>query len=102
MMHIKPVMHVDSEGRLVPVSKARGRKAALGALMAEMEKTAQNPSEQTVFISHGDCLEDARTLADMIREKMQVEEFVINPVGPVIGSHSGPNTLALFFLGSSR
>ena len=72
------------------------------SLAAEMEKRAADPAEQTVFISHGDCLEDARLLADEIRTRMGVEKFVINDIGPVIGSHTGAGVIALFFLGSPR
>ena len=102
MLAIKPVMHVDDEGRLIPVSKARGRKASLLALVDEMEKTAIDPKGQTVFISHGDCLEDAEFVANEVRRRFGTEDIRINYVGPVIGNHSGPGTLALFFLGRSR
>ena len=102
MLAIKPVMHVDDEGRLIPVSKARGRKASLLALVDEMEKTAIDPKDQTVFISHGDCLADAEFVADEVRRRFGTEDVRINYVGPVIGNHSGPGTLALFFLGTQR
>jgi len=102
MLSIKPVMHVDDDGHLVPVSKTRGRKASLLALVDHMEKTALNPGAQTVFISHGDCLADARFVAGEIRRRFGTETITINFVGPVIGSHSGPGTVALFFLGSKR
>lgn len=102
MLSIKPVMHVDDGGHLVPVSKARGRKASLVALVDEMEKTALNPAEQTVFISHGDCADEAQFVADEIRRRFGTKEIYINFVGPVIGNHSGPGTMALFFLGSPR
>lgn len=102
LLSIKPVLHVDNEGKLINVGKARGRKASIQALLSQMEKTAINPSEQIVFISHGDCLEDAEYLAKLITEKFGITEFVINPVGPVIGAHSGPGTLALFFIGTNR
>ena len=102
MLQIKPVLHVDDAGHLIPVSKVRGRKASLNALVSEMAKTALNPQEQTVFISHGDCLADAEYVRDQILEKLQVREVVINPIGPVIGAHSGPGTVALFFLGARR
>ncbi|MDO4732840.1 MAG: DegV family protein, partial [Bacillota bacterium] len=98
VLNIKPVLHVDDEGRLVNVSKVRGRKKSINALFAEMQERAIDPQGQTVFISHGDCLEDAETLAEMIRAEFGVKDFLINPVGPVIGAHSGPGTLALFFL----
>ena len=102
MLAIKPVMHVDDEGRLIPVSKARGRKASLLALVDEMEKTAIDPKDQTVFISHGDCLADAEFVAGEVRRRFGTEDVRINYVGPVIGNHSGPGTLALFFLGTKR
>ncbi len=102
MLSIKPVMHVDDGGYLTPVGKARGRKASLLALVDEMEKTAIDPKNQTVFISHGDCLLDAEFVAEEIRRRFGTEAIHINYVGPVIGSHSGPGTMALFFLGTPR
>ena len=102
MLSIKPVMHVDDGGHLTPVGKARGRKASLLALVDEMEKTAIDPGEQTVFISHGDCLADAEFVAEEVRRRFGTKDIHINYVGPVIGSHSGPGTVALFFLGTVR
>lgn len=102
MLSIKPVMHVDDGGHLTPVSKARGRKASLLALVEEMEKTAIDPGSQTVFISHGDCQRDAEFVAEEIRRRFGTRDIHINYVGPVIGSHSGPGTMALFFLGRTR
>ena len=72
------------------------------ALVDHMEETAIDPKNQTVFISHGDCVEDARFVADEVRRRFGTEDIRINYVGPVIGNHSGPGTLALFFLGSKR
>lgn len=102
MLSIKPVMHMDEAGHLAPVSKARGRKAALRELVRQMEETAIDPQQQVVFISHGDCQEEADYLADLVREHTGASDVRINYVGPVIGAHSGPGTLALFFLGSKR
>jgi DegV family protein with EDD domain len=102
MMSIKPVLHVDDQGRLINVGKARGRKASLLALVDRMEETAIDPKNQTVFISHGDCLEDAQFVADEVRRRFGTEDIRINYVGPVIGNHSGPGTMALFFLGTER
>lgn len=102
MLGIKPLLHVDDAGRLIPVGKVRGRKASLLALVKAMEETVVDPASQVVFISHGDCEEEARWMADVIRERMHVQDVVINYVGPVIGAHSGPGTMALFFLGSHR
>ena len=102
MLKIKPVLHVDDGGKLVNLGKARGRKASLKALVDRMEETAIDPAGQTVFISHGDCLEDAEYVAGLVKERMGVQDVRINYVGPVIGAHSGPGTLALFHLGSRR
>jgi len=102
MLSIKPVLHVDDLGRLINVDKARGRRASLTALADRMEQLAIDPGHQTVFISHGDCLDDAEFLADEIRRRFGTEDIRINYVGPVIGNHSGPGTMALFFLGTNR
>lgn len=99
---IKPVLHVDNEGHLINVSKARGRKNSILALVDRMERSAIEPEKQTVFISHGDCLADAEFLAQEVRRRFGVQRIEINYVGPVIGAHSGPGTLALFFLGTER
>ena len=102
MLSIKPVLHVDNEGRLISVSKARGRKASLLALVDQMEKSAVDPKDQTVFISHGDCEEDVNFVADEIRRRFGTETIHINYVGPVIGSHTGAGVGALFFVGTER
>lgn len=102
MLSIKPVLHVDDGGHLVPVSKTRGRKASLLALVDHMEQTALDASGGTVFISHGDCEADARFVADEITRRFGNRDISINFVGPVIGNHSGPGTVALFFVGSKR
>ena len=102
VMQIKPVMHVDDAGHLVPVSKARGRKASIMALLDHMVETAVNPEEQTIFISHGDCLEDAEKLKAIVQQVTGARHFMLHTIGTVIGSHSGPGTLALFFLGKHR
>lgn len=99
---IKPVLHVDNEGRLINVSKARGRKNSIAALAEHMCNEAIDPANQTIFISHGDCLNDAQTLADMLRTRCGFQDVIINFVGPVIGAHSGPGTLALFYYGTVR
>ena len=102
VLQIKPVMHVDDDGKLINVEKARGRIASIGSLFAKMKETAINPESQTVYISHGDCYDDAKKLADMITAEFGITDILISEVGPVIGAHSGPGTLALFFLGSKR
>ena len=102
MLQIKPVLHVDNEGKLISMAKARGRKAALQALVDKMAKTALPGENDTVFISHGDCIEDAEFVARLVRERCGVKDVKINYIGAVIGSHSGPGTVALFFLGDKR
>jgi len=102
LLQIKPVLRVDDEGRLVPWAKARGRKKALDMLCDMMSRQYDSSICQTVAISHADCLADAQSLADRIRTAMPVDEFIISQIGPVIGSHAGPETLALFFYGENR
>ena len=102
MLQIKPVLHVDNEGHLINIGRARGRQASLRALVDKMEKTVTEEGKKTVFISHGDCRKDAVTVADMVRERFGTQDIRINYVGPVIGAHSGPGTLALFYLGTER
>lgn len=102
MLQIKPVLHVDHEGALVNVGKARGRNASLTALVDRMEKTAINPAGQTVFICHGDCLADAEKVAEDVKKRMNPKEIYIGDFGPVIGAHTGPGIVALFFLGTER
>ncbi len=102
MLNIKPVMHVDDEGPLINVGKARGRRASLTALVDHMEETAIDPASQVVFISHGDSQKDADFVAEQVKKRLGVKTVVTNFVGPVIGTHSGPGTMALFFLGTHR
>ncbi|WP_417751403.1 DegV family protein [Senegalimassilia faecalis] len=103
LLNIKPVLHVDDEGHLIPMEKVRGRKKSLTALLNHMEKTGTQPlADQMVFITHGDCLEEAQWLEQQIRERFGVRDIVVNCIDPVIGAHSGPGTMALFFLASSR
>lgn len=102
MLQIKPVLHVDDEGHLINVSKARGRRASIEALAKKLGETGLPGENETVFICHGDCLEDARYLEKLVKDNYGVKNVVIGYVGAVIGSHSGPGTLALFFLGEHR
>ena len=102
MLNIKPVMHVDDEGHLIKMGTIRGRKASLNALADKLAETAEDPANATIFISHGDCEEDARYLADVIRQKGGNDVQLITNVGTVIGAHSGPGTMALFFLAKQR
>jgi DegV family protein with EDD domain len=102
LIGIKPVLRMDDNGRLVPVGKVRGRTQALNELLRYMERLAVSPEAQTVYISHGDCLEDAEYLAAAVKRRLNVKQILINPVGPVIGSHTGQGVIALFFIGTSR
>lgn len=102
MLGIKPVLHVDNEGHLVNVTKVRGRRASIAALADRYTSLALTPNSGRVYISHAACEEDARLLADMIESRHGVKVEIITDVGPVIGAHAGPGTLALFFLGKER
>lgn len=101
LLGIKPVLHVDPDGHLIAMEKVRGRKASLDGLVRHFETSAENHADQTVFISHGDCLEDCQYVADKIKA-FGVKRICIGTIGPVIGAHSGPGTVALFFTGSPR
>ena len=101
LLQIKPVLHVDDEGRLINMRKIRGRKQAVANMAEQYMKTALDP-KGVYFISNGDCPEDARLLEDMIFERTGRRAELICDIGPVIGAHSGPGTLALFFLGRPR
>ena len=102
MLKIKPVLHVDDEGHLISMSKARGRKASIEALAAKLGQDGIPGANDTIFICHGDCLEDAEYLKKLVMEKYGVKEVFIGYTGAVIGSHSGPGTLAIFYLGEKR
>ena len=102
LLDFKPILHVDDEGRLVNVEKVKGRTAAIARLAEKTLEDSWDLKEQTVFISHCDCLEDAEKLADLIRKRGNPKSVVINSVCAVIGAHSGPGTLAVFFLGDRR
>lgn len=101
-LQIKPVMHVDDEGHLINISKVRGRKASLEALVEKMAQTYMEEYD-IVMISHGDCLKDAEYVASLVKKKFKsVKEVIIGNVGPVIGSHTGPGVVALFYVGKNR
>lgn len=104
LANIKPVLHVDDEGHLINVGKVRGRKKSLLELVNMMEQKIGDhvADNQTIFISHGDCLEDAQFVADEIKKRFGIEDFMINYVGPTIGAHTGPGVVALFFYGNER
>lgn len=102
MLNIKPVLHVDDEGHLISMSKVRGRKAAIEMLAKKIGELGGGYDNSTVFISHADCLADANTLKHLVQENYGVKDVFIGNLGSVIGSHAGPGTLALFFVGEHR
>lgn len=103
LLNIKPVLHVDDEGHLIPMEKVRGRKKSILALLDHMESSALAPvADQTIFISHGDCKEDCDFLASEIKKRFGCTDIRTNILDPVIGAHAGPGTLALFFLADGR
>lgn len=101
MLGIKPVLHVDNEGHLIAMEKVRGRKASLDALLSHLKATMLT-ADQTVFVSHGDCKADCDYVVGELRSRYGIKSVYTNAIGPVIGTHSGPGTVALFFLGSAR
>ena len=102
MLGIKPVLHVDNDGHLVNVTKVRGRRTSIMALADKYGELCDDEGNKVFYISHGDCLADAELLAKTIEEKYGAKTGLITNVGTVIGAHSGPGTLALFFVGKER
>ncbi len=103
LLNIKPVLHVDDEGHLIPLEKVRGRKKSLNALVEHVKQTAIQPvSEQQFFLTHADCLDDAEYVAEQLRQELGVKDILIVPLDPVIGSHSGPGTMAIFCMAEQR
>jgi len=102
MLNVKPILHITSEGKLTPLTKARGRTKALELLAKQMEDQKAAPANQPIFISHSDVPELAEQLKAMITAKYGQREFIVNDIGPVIGAHTGPGTIALIFLGGER
>ena len=99
MLSIKPVLNMDDEGHLIPKEKTQGRKRALKALVDKMEANCSDPKSTPIFISHGDCADDCALVARMIEQRFGVKVGITNTITPVVGAHSGPGTLALFFIG---
>lgn len=102
VLNIKPVLHVDNEGHLISMVKVRGRKAAINTLVSKLQELGEGWDNATVFICHADCMDDARRLSDLVKEKCGVKDAFIGNLGAVIGSHAGPGTLALFFMGKEK
>lgn len=101
ILDVKPLLNVDDDGKLSVVKKIRGRKKAIKELLLEL-KNIKKPEEQTLFINHGDCLEDAEKLKEMVLNEVNVKDVFINHIGPIIGSHTGPGMLCLVFMGETR
>lgn len=102
MLSIKPIIHVDNEGKLSSVDKCRGRKASINHLLDKLGSTITPEGLEAVFLSHADCLEDAKHIEAVAKEKWGVKEFIITDIGPVVGSHTGPGCLALCFLAREK
>ena len=102
MLDIKPILIVNKEGKLIPVAKVKGRKKSIKTLLEALKERIVDPENQVIAISHGDCEEDARFLERLIKESINVKDIIFNYIGPVIGSHSGPGTITVFFFGKER
>ncbi len=102
MLQVKPILTVDATGKLTPVDKLRGRKKAMKHLQELVLTKATELKNETVYISHGDCLDEAEELKQMIIQNAQVKEVMIRPLGPIIGTHTGPGLLSVAFLGEKR
>jgi DegV family protein with EDD domain len=102
LLRIKPILHVNNEGKLVALSKAVGRKKSLNDMIEVIKNQIVDPTTQTIFIGHGDALEDAQFVGNTLKKELKVKDVVYSFIGPVIGSHSGPGTIAVFFMGDKR
>ena len=102
LIHVKPVLHVTNEGELKPFQNVRGRKKALQSLVDSMKKEGAGYENKVAFIVHGDCIEDANKVADKIKEECGVEKVIIGMLSPTIGTHAGPGTVGLFFMGENK
>ena len=102
MLNIKPIIHVNDEGKLISVGKIRGRKAAIEYIASKVGELGEGYDNETCFVVHGDCEADANVLAEIIKEKYGVKNVHIGYLGPVIGAHTGPGVLAVFFMGNHR
>ncbi len=102
MLGIKPVLRIDDEGHLIPAAKVRGRKQSLDTLLNQMEKTIQRPEQQTVFIVHCDSPDDAKYLYKQTKSRVHPKEIIVNDLGPILGAHTGPGGIAIFYLSGNR
>ncbi|ETA80623.1 DegV family protein [Youngiibacter fragilis] len=102
LLSIKPILIINNDGKLVPVKKVRGRKKAIRELLDELKNKIINPEEQTIYITHGDCIEDAVYLKTLLMSEIKVRNVVINYLGPIIGTHTGPGLICITFIGKDR
>ena len=102
MLGIKPVLRIDDEGHLIPAAKVRGRKQSLDTLLNQMEKTIQQPEQQTVFIVHCDSPDDAKYLYKQTKSRVHPKEIIVNDLAPILGAHTGPGGIAIFYLSGNR
>lgn len=102
MLSVKPILHVDKDGHLILRGKVRGRRKSLVELADHMEKFCVSPEKQTIFIGHGDCIDDAGILASMVKQRFSIKNVAVNYIGPIIGAHTGPDVMTLCFFGSEK
>lgn len=102
LLNIKPIVHMDEEGKLVNIDKARGIKGAMNNLLKRAQSDGIDLENQTVFICHADAMDTATKMADILKEKASVKECMINSIGPVIGAHTGPGLISIFFVSNKR
>ena len=102
MLSVKPILHVNKEGHLILKEKVRGRRKSLVELANHMEKFCVSPEKQTIFIGHGDCIDDAGTLASIVEQRFALKNIAVSYIGPIIGAHTGPDVMTLCFFGSEK
>lgn len=102
LLKLKPILHVNNEGKLVALQKVRGRKSSLDMMIDLIGERITDANKQTILISHGDTIEEATLVGDMIQARFGVKEIIYNMIGPIIGAHAGPGTIAVFFMGEKR
>ncbi len=102
MVQIKPMIHMDNEGKLQVIGKERGRKKSLQKIVERATEQYKGWENDLIMITHGDCIEDAEYVAELVRKKMGIGNILINNIGTVIGSHTGPGVVAVFCMGSER
>lgn len=102
VLHIKPIMTINNEGRVLPLLKVKGRKNSINKLIELVKERIEDPEDQVIAICHGDCLEEALKLKEGLLKEINVKDVIINYTGPAVGTHGGPGNLAIFFMGKER